>query len=616
MLLVAVLCVEHPRKIDQRIAERKTAGKTVPVHWYVQADGWRGLACGAGLAALLVALTPWAGRPLNLRRQPVPDDPSGRRRLWIVTTGLIVFSAAANFPRLNHSLWGDEEYAMKRLIAEEIDRADDGMLVFDTPGWIETLWSYRKTTNHIGQTVVSRLFHDAFFEPGRGPTDPVFSEVLVRLPVFLAGLLSIAALAWASCVWGWQRGAPLAILMFALHPWFVRFGSDARAYGFVLLLVPLLLGCLGRALQTGQWRWWLGLAFAQFYLLWSYLGAVHFVVMLQVAAAGLIWFAPLNRDQRWAHLGRWAAANLVSAILLIGLMAPCIPQFLEFMATKPLAGQLDAAWWQDAIGYLLLGLPWHPWDAANPLCEHLFPAGRPAHTISAVAGLVVRLGLILAGGWALWRNGARRWLLLPILAGLALMMVHSIADGVRPYHWYLIPYLPGVVLLWAAAFVPMMNGSKKESMVATMAVPVVLAICGVTAGSQARDNLRFRPIEPCRESVALTRTITNPRHPDYDKDVITGAFSFYTEGYDPGQFRFENVEGMRALMRRADAEGKKFFVNFGFKAWAQAHFPDVVTLLDDPGYFEHVATLHGQFHASTREVYRYKSGSLARQHPQ
>lgn len=609
-LLVAVLCVEHPRKIDQRIAQRKAAGISVPVHWYVQADGWRGLACGAVLAALLVALTPWVGCELKLQRGPMPSDPRSQKWLWLTAGGLMLFSAAANYPRLHHSLWGDEEYAMKRLIAEKIERGKDGRLEFEKPSWVDALWSYRKTTNHIGQTVVSRLVHDAFFQPGTGPTDPIFSEALVRLPVFIAGLLSIAALAWAAVVWGWQRGAPFALIMYALHPWFVRFGSDARAYGFVLLLVPLMFGLLGRALQTGQWRWWLAFAIAQFYLLWSYLGAVHFVAMINVAAAGWIWRDSQNRSQRWLHLSRWTAANLVSAILLIGLMAPCIPQFLEFMQSKPLAGKLDLLWWQDAVGYLLLGLPWQPWDSANPLCEHLFPKEIPIHTISAIAGLTVRVGLVVSGGWILWRHPGHRWLLLPVLAGLALMILHSALDGVRPYHWYLIPYLPGFVILWAATFARMMSSSETAPSLSSIAVPAVLAICGVTAGSQERANLRARPIEPCRESAALTRTITNPRHLDYDKDVITGAFSFYTEAYDPGQIRFENADGLKSLMRQADSEGKKLFVNFGFKAWAQLHFSDVVMILDGSGYFEHVATLHGQFHASTREVYRYKNGTL------
>ena len=345
-LMVTLMCMESPRRVDQRIAERKASGKAVPTQWYVHAMGWRGLAVDAALAVMLMGLTPWAARRLTCAPLRVEAPP---RRMTVIATavagGLMIISGIANAPRLSHSLWGDEEYSMKRLVAgQTVERGEDGKMHFEDRSWVTTLWSYRKTTNHIGYTVVARLFHEVMFRPGTGPTDPMFSELATRLPVFIAGLLSIAALAWAGCVWGWHRGLPLALVMYAAHPWFVRFGSDARGYGFVLLLVPLLIGVLGRAWQTGRWRWWIALGLAQFYLLWTYMGAVHFVAMLNLAGAGLIFCDRSRAPDRVVFLARLAVANVISAMLFIPLIAPCMPQLAAFAATKPLQGVVDFDW--------------------------------------------------------------------------------------------------------------------------------------------------------------------------------------------------------------------------------------------------------------------------------
>ena len=55
-----------------------------------------------------------------------------------------------------------------------------------------------------------------------------------------------------------------ALLLLVLHPWFMRFISEARGYAFVMLGSTALVGLLGRALQSGQWRWWLGFGFVEF----------------------------------------------------------------------------------------------------------------------------------------------------------------------------------------------------------------------------------------------------------------------------------------------------------------------------------------------------------------
>lgn len=620
-LIVVLVCVDRPVKMEKRIAERIASGQAVPGAWYVEPWLWRALILNIGLAGLLVAATPLAARTLrgDFDRDLEVTRPFARWE-WSALAGIILIAGIQNAPRLGQSLWGDEEYTMKRLIADQVERDADGRVVLEKATWSTALWSFKKPTNHIGYTVVARLFHDAFFKPGTGPADPWFSEWLIRLPVYIAGLLSIPALVWACGVWGFKDGAVLVAFGYSMHAWFVRFGVDARGYGFVLLLTPLIFACLGRAIQTGRWRWWLAFGFAQFYLFWTYFASVYLLAALNVTAALMIATLRDRAHSDRVTLGvRWAVANVVSAILVIAIMSPCLPQLFEFLSQKPLPGSFDAAWFADAACYLVSGLPWYPWDAANPLCvawthqpswSLMFPFAAFVLATGATAGVVV-------GTRTLWRHPAKRWFLVVIFGAPLLMLAHQWQSQVRPYHWYLIPFLPGLLVLMAASMSRLKvadgeRGVRPRLRPALAGVVLMVFVTFPVVTARERGTLCRHAIEPCRESVALTRAVTNPRHPDYDKDVITAGFTFYTEAYDPGLVRFENADGLRKLMQRADAEGKALFVNFGFREWAVEHHADVIALLDDPRYFEHTATLPGLFFTSTREVYRYKGGVTGR----
>ncbi len=599
-LLAALLIVERPVKLEKRITERlATQGKAAPTHWLVPVWLWRGLAVNTGLAALLVALTPLAARPLrvvNESRSTPRDEPLTRREKLIIGAAVLLL-AASTAPRLGHSLWGDEEYVMKSYIAPILEQQDEGAWTFTKRPWHLTFWDYARPTNHIGFTVPARLCHDLFFRAGEDERAPWFSETLMRLPSFLAGLAAILTLVWCCRVWGWRSGVAWIALGYAGHAWLVRFGCDGRGYGIVVMLLPLLLGGLGRATQTGQWRWWLAFALAQFYLIWTYPGAVHFPAAMNVTALWLIWRQPAA--QRPAQAGRWLSASLLSAMLVIGLMAPCLPPFLAFLKHNQLEGRLDLPWFQDAAAYLFCGAPWRAWDSANPLCTHL-----SANAPLAAAWIGLGAGLAVLGAWQLAHDPGRRPLLAFLLGGPLLLLAHIVLGGTRPYHWYLIPTLPCLFLLWAAAW-NRFGACRANQRALGIAALLILAGVHVLGLPTARLLTRF-PIEACRESVALTRTITNPRHPGYGSDTLTASPGMTTEAYDPAVIRFDTAEELRVLIDRARAEKKPLYLNFGFRPFLQSAQPEIFTLIDNPALFEPVQTLPGQFFTATREVHRLR----------
>lgn len=598
VLLITLLAVDRPVKAEREIARRQAEGKKATLKHHVPVWLWRGLCVNVGLAGVLVAISPLVTRLLR-GTQEAPRAP----RLTGVEYLLLGLAASAfllnGIPRLGHSLWGDEENLMLNCIADQVTKQPDGSLAIEPVSWRETLWNYTRPTNHIGYTVVARLFHDSIYKAGMGPTDPFFSEMAMRLPVLLSGLGWLVALVWCCRVWGWSRGAVPAALVLSGHAWLIRFGVDGRGYGFVVVLVLVMLGCLGRALQTGRWRWWIGFGLAQFYLLWVHLGSLHGPVMMNVSAVGFI-LASHGKADRLAWLSRWFVANMLCAMLLVGVMAPILTPFLGFLQKHVLAGEIDGNWLLDAWAYLATGTPWFPWSLDNPQCVSL----RDSAALPAWWNASLLISFALLAGWGMWttlRTQGQRCLLLFLLGGPALMIMHLVVSGTRPYHWYLIPFLPCVLLLWAAAIHHF--GRWRWWTTAGLLV-------AITAMSWKHTDLLVQhPMEAIRESVALTRKVTNPRHQDYGKGVLTACCIMTPGGYDHGAQEFESVEELRGLMAEADKQGVPLFINFGFRALYKESLPEVLSLLDDRSVFEPVAVLPGLFFPTTREVVRYRNNT-------
>jgi hypothetical protein len=599
VLLITLLVVDRPVKSERELANRLAEGKKASLKHHVPVWLWRGLCVNVGLSGVLICLA-----PLAMRRVSRPALGGVEHRLTKLEWGVVTVAAGvflvSGLPRLSHSLWGDEENLMQNCIADQLKLNSDGSVVIQPVAWIETIWNYDRPTNHIGYSVVARLFHEALYSRGSGPNDPFFSEWAVRLPVLLSAVGWFLALAWCCQVWGWARGAAPAAMALAGHAWMIRFGVDARGYGFVVLLVFLLVALLGRAVQTGSWRWWIGYGLAQFYLLWVHPGAIHAPVMMNVAALVMI-ARDSDKSARVALLGRWLVANVGTAMLVIGLMAPILTPFIAFLKRHALAGSLDLAWFQDAAGYLLVGVPWFSWGAGN-----VFSTSLRDSALLPGWGMMVVLGALAA--LALWgtsqliRHRSSAPLVLFMIGGPALMILHAVVGETRPYQWYLLPFFPALCLLWAVG----LSSCKQR----TCGIMVLLLALGVHASAWNQSRLLVQaPIEAIRESVALTRAVSNPRHPDYNRGVMTAVGIMNPGSYDPGALRFKSVEDLRGFMSQADEKKVPLFVNFGFRGLYAIELPEVLRLLDDRRLFEPVAVLPGQFVSTTREVVRYRGAS-------
>jgi hypothetical protein len=619
MLTLAIvwLAVDRPEKAERRLVQRIESGKAVPHHFYVPVYLWRGLTVNVLLAGLTAAASFWAGRRF-IQSPSLPGTPEPSRK-W--ETGAVLFCAllaglSAGI-RLGHSTWGDEDYTVKTYINPQYERQADGELLIGQPVPLtDVLWHYKRPNNHVGYTFVARLVHDTFFTPGSEPSSPLFSETLVRLPAFVFGLLSVFSIAWMARVWGWSKGLPLVLVFYVTHPWLVRFSSDARAYSAVLAAVPLLLALFKLVTETGRWRWWLLLSLVQAWVFWCYWGVVYVLVPFQLAL-GLALF---TTDKWCAHdkkalLGRWLVSGLISTMIIVQLMAPNLPQMLDYIRTSAgqLNGRMDLTWWQDAVALMLFGTPFHAWSDSAPYCIALEKMEWTTLTSAGMAAVVLAHTLV-AGCMALWKEKTQRWLLLPVLGGPGLFLLHMFASGFRPYHWYLILYLPGLLVLLFAALAPCMEAltkflfkpQEREPTLPLRALAagflaMAIGLAALTA-SPMRKTLQRHPLEPSRESVALMRKVFRPEHPDYGKESVTAGFTMFTEAYDPGMIRFQTLTELQQIIHSTHASGRDLFINFSSRPFCKANYPELFVWFDDPGKFQHIATLPGSFDAGTREV--------------
>jgi hypothetical protein len=226
-----------------------------------------------------------------------------------------------------------------------------------------------------------------------------------------------------------------------------------------------------------------------------------------------------------------------------------------------------------------------------------------------MAAILLLIALLCLGIVALLRRRDQRSLLVFTLGAPAVMLLHMTVSHNRPYDWYFTNFIPGLFLMAAA------GAERFRELVPRRAVTVpllgsIVILYGI-ATLLPRTLLREHPIEASRESVALTRSVTNARHPDIDKGVITAALAMYTEGYDPALRRCDTREEVLALMDEADRTGKKLYFNIGYYRWLRVDsgYKPICEIIGDPRIFDHIATLPGLLHSTTRDVFLYRGKS-------
>lgn len=590
------------------------AGLALKFKDIVRMYSWWAALINLGGVLLLFGICPWWTG--SVRRAEMGDRSSNirhqtsniRRPRWfwpLVAVAMLITAGSASL-RLNHSLWDDEEYALRRGVLGAYERKGDNPPKLDRLTWQETFFAYKKPTNHVFYSILARLSLGAgsLVAPAG---HPYFSEWVYRLPAYLAGIASVAALAYLLADFGLAGAGVAAAFFLALHPWHLRYASEARGYSLILLLVPLLLLAWKRGMESGKWPAWAAFGACQFVLLYTWPGMLYLLLIVNVLT--LIVFLLGVTPREWA--GRWFVSTALAAMLVVQLMLPLMPQMLDYLrGHSPHMGFFAGERCRVIFGHFALGAPWKlTGDGTYP---EIFPG------ILSDTGLTAALGVsalvLLFGGAVLFAKRSPLalvvgavLLLTPVFAGL-----HAWWRNFPVFEWY---FLYGILAICAFVAVALVWLGERLAALCRIrwiaALPVLAALLGYGLLSHpVRDWHLRHPIQQLRESVASTRPITAPLDSSQES-IFTVGFVIPPLVYDAQLFMAKSPEKFFNLLRRADAENKPLYVNVGHPWTANRECPVQWAAIHDTTLFEPPVMFRGLDSGLDRVVAKYRPGAMA-----
>ena len=605
LILIWLLAARKPWTID---APNTGAWK---LSQYVAFYLWIGALVNLVLATLLAFTALWWTRPLrNVRSMARDPRRSIPRWFWPLVVTAMAVNAWICWPRLWQSFWHDESYPIRHAILGTYRALPDGSLKLKRVSWQATFFFYKKP-NHTFYSGIARACNDVWQSLAK-PKGLQFSEPVIRLPAYIAGIASITTIAMLLSELEFFSAGVGAAFLSALHPWHIRYASEARAYAFVLCLIPLVIYFFLRALNNGRWRWWAAFGLAEFLLMYSYPTCVYVLVVLNVCALPAIWWRWGRTPDAITQVMRLTVSNVFAAMFFLLLMLPCVPQFLAYVKGTPGQGELDWEWMTNFLSHLSGGIPWAyrgHWEPGSlQLCARF--SAHPGFELA----VIFLAGAFLAAGVFRLVAKDRISALLPIVLLLpaAICFIETKARGHFINEWYLIFVLPGVIALVALGIdqFQLLLQSRIGKAAASAFAPLVIFGYGAWSAPQ-RHFLMTRSIQPNRESVLLTRPTLDPNDPRQE-NILTATFYGPPGPYDPNIISFRNAAELGELVRKADAGGKILYVNLGYLTTVEGEHQNKYALLRHSGFFEDLGLLPGfEPTMQSRHVFRYMPGSAA-----
>jgi hypothetical protein len=429
------------------------------------------------------------------------------------------------------------------------------------------------------------------------------SETAVRLPAFVFGIAAIGALAWLLWRVGLPWAAGFAPLLLAIHPWHLRYTSEARGYSLLLLCMPLLLGAMVAVLHRGTWRRWIAFGAVEMVLLWVYPAGLEILVVTNAALLFELWRRHRGalRDQG----ARWLVTSLAAAalfMLLMGTNMLILVLHYEWLEKKLISWKFI----RDVLSHLWVGTHFAFRNASEYYAELADVArASPAFFRAALAATVA---LCLLGAIRLAvRARAGVSLLVMLLLPVPLTVLAAYLREDKVYEWYVIFVLPSFAILLGAGLEGVFGWLRSPRATAAATAFVMLAYLGGYAwlSQGARSSLRSVPLQPTREAVLITRPTLDP-FAEENRDIITVSFGRAPVYYDPNVHKIGSQEEFFDLLDEANRSGRDLYVNFGRPSLVRKHCPELLEIAEREDLFEPVARLYGFEPRGMMRVYRYR----------
>jgi Dolichyl-phosphate-mannose-protein mannosyltransferase len=583
LLAVTGTCLHHvidgPKPWGKEVTKRLADGKELRAKEYGIIGVWWGCAISSALGGLLLLSAPlWMPGGRNSPRKPgLPPSPSGpafHLILMMILTGAVVIRG----PELSHSLWNDEEYALRRYIHGGQIVQPNGALAFEKVTWDETLFHNFNANNHLLQSAAARLTLDAW-QFLRGKSPEAFTELVVRLPSFIAGIFTIVALALAGVEMRKPSIGLGAAALLTLHPWHVRYTVEARGYSLMLLFILVAVLALLHALRRDKISSWLLFALAQAAFLLSFAGSLYVAVALNLLA---LWEILRRREIR--RLRTWIGFNLISAIPVLVWMLPSVPQLVAFLdREKVLNTPISVEWARDIGSHLAAGILYN-----NPLPDlHLgtsWIAQQSAPAWIPLLGYILPI-LALSGFFMALISppASRLFVCIPLFGGL-FAIAHNFATGQSMLSWYLLYLLLPLCLAIPLACHALLPWAERTAPGVIMAI---VAVFGLTT-KDARSRFVEHDRQPIREAVARYRE----SYPE-TLAITFGVSDRQLNSYDPRAIVVENPEQLAALIRLARTDKRPLMAVICGGATTEQRLPDLYRRVATSGDFVSFAQVPG-----------------------
>jgi len=575
---------------------------------YVRIWFWWAAAINLCILAGLALTVKWWTRAA--KSNPGPLFPKSTTIwFWPLLLSAVVFLFLAASPRLGQSLWHDEANRVKNTLVGEY-REKDGGYTFRTATWRDTLFYYR-LPNHTLQSILSRASHDIWLSITRPQGYPL-SETALRFPLLIVGGLGLVTMALLLRSIGQPMAGVAVAWLLALHPWYVRYASEARGYILVMALLPFALHVLLRAVETGKLRWWAAYGFAQVAMVYSYATAAYILIVLNALFPLALLFSRKKGLDRPVILTRWFISSLVAGAVFLQLFLPCVPQFLEYLSSgKGMGGgnQLNSGWVANFLAHMLVGTPWTITGLLDsPYLELLeWASSHPA----VFAGIAVGVSGLIALGvrWCVASGAFATLMASAFVLPAILCFADTKARESFLFEWYLIFLLPGVVALVVLGARDLAQAPASAAAKSILAVAFVgfIPLYGIWTHRE-RSELASNSLQPYREAVLSTRPTLDPVHPDQE-NILTVAFHAGPLIYDPRLKKLNSVAEMQSVIQRADTDGKELYINLAYLGATKHEQPGNYQLVSESGLFLKHAFFRGFNPTLSTEVFRYIPGS-------
>ncbi len=618
-LACAVHAVSGEKPWGRTVQKRLEKKKQLEPREYAIIGLWRGAVVNACLLALLLATaSKWMPVPGSARAggdaegdegeghprrtTSLPDFSQGRWRLVAcgLLAGAVAVGAWERWGKLHHSLWNDEEYALRKF-AHGAWEEKNGEWKFEPIPWTNTLFDSENGNNHLMNSVTMRLDLEVWRLVSGEPRE-AFAEHVVRMTAFLCGLGTILMVFFLGRELGSTLSGLAGAWLMALHPWHVRYASEARGYSLMMCFVSISLYALLRALRTNRLGWWLVFGLAEAVYLLSFAGSLYIAVMVNLFA-----LVELARRKKWAQVRTLFAGNLIGAIPVLQLMLPNVPQILAFLQKEQPNYVPDVwQWYRDLGSVLLVGWPYENYFPETHHGTDWLREGQ--HFFYSGAGMLAPAVLTTLGVAALlaaWARGAgARLVLIAPVAAAAITCALNVRPGSPMTVWYLV-YL----LIPLSLAVPLLI-EEAGRVVRWRWMPMVLVTWLVvrygTVTSHARDVVRLVERQPMRSAVAFIK-----KESPEAMTATFGVSSQQSASYDPRAEIVKTAADLQAVVSAARTTGRPLYLFFcsdhayidGRRKPADQEVYNQVT---KSGEFEKAAEFPGSEELFSYRVYRLK----------